>query len=428
MAMVGKQSGCLELVGLDAETDSVGFDRSEFGNDRSLVSTTHPHASNLILGAGLAGLSLADALLRRGVRSPIVIADAREDFTNDRTWGFWDVHPHPYRELVQQRWSQWSFRSGTTAHRQSSLLAPYCYLPADRFYQDVLSRLRAAPNCSLLLGTTIGEVHEEGAGVTVETSAGDLSASHLFDAMGTRGPTWPSTIPQPGPGVLCQRFLGWFITTTEPVFDPSCVTLMDFDVTPNGELHFVYVLPFSSTRALVEDTTIGLEGIPLSEHRGELERYLGHRYGLTTWQVEREEVAAIPMLHVDRSEHASKRLIPVGTAAGTVRPSSGYAFVRTQLQVAAVAAGVAEGRPSAVSVGRNRDVFLDRVFLNVLKHDPEAFSHNLMMLAKRLSGDRFARFMMDAASPVDLLGMIAALPKSPFVRGAVRVGREHVRR
>ena len=392
------------------------------------MSTTSPHASNLILGAGLAGLSLVDALLRRGVRSPIVIADAREDFTNDRTWCFWDVHPHPYRNLVQQRWSQWSFRSGTTAHRQSSLLAPYCYLPADRFYQDVVTRLRAAPNCSLLLGTKIGEVREDGAGVTVETSAGDLSASHLFDAMGTRGPTWPSTVPQPGHGVLCQRFLGWFVTASEPVFDPSCVTLMDFDVTPNGELHFVYVLPFSSTRALVEDTTIGLDGIPPSQHRDELERYLGHRYGLTTWQVEREEVATIPMLHVDRSEQASKRLIPVGTAAGTVRPSSGYAFVRTQLQVAAVAAGVAEGRPSAVSVGRDRDVFLDRVFLDVLQHDPEAFSRNLMMLAKRLSGDRFARFMMDAASPVDLLGMIAALPKSPFVRGAVRVGREHVRR
>ena len=403
-------------------------DWTEFGHDRSLVSTNSPHASNLILGAGLAGLSLADALLRRGVRSPIVIADAREDFANDRTWGFWDVHPHPYRELVQQRWSQWSFRSGTTAHRQSSLLAPYCYLPADRFYQDVLPRLRAAPNCNLLLGTTIGEVREEGAGVTVETSAGDLSASHLFDAMGTRGPTWPSTVPQPGRGVLCQRFLGWFVTASEPVFDPSCVTLMDFDVRPNGELHFVYVLPFSATRALVEDTTIGLDGISLSEHRAELERYLGHRYGLTTWQVEREEVATIPMLHFNRSEHSSKRLIPVGTAAGTVRPSSGYAFVRTQLQVAVLAARVAEGRPSAVSVGRNRDVFLDRVFLDVLQHDPEAFSRNLMMLAKRLSGDRFARFMMDAASPVDLLGMIAALPKSPFVRGAVRVGREHVRR
>ena len=392
------------------------------------MSSTSPHASCLILGAGLAGLSLADALLRQGVRSPIVVADQRDDFSNDRTWGFWDVHPHPYRGLVQQRWSEWSFRSGATTYRQSSPSSPYCYLPADRFYEDVLARLRAAPTCTLLLGTTIGDVHEDAAGVTVQTSAGDLEATQLFDALGTHGPTWPSTMPQPGPGVLCQRFLGWFVTAPEPVFDAACVTLMDFDVTPTGELHFVYVLPFSPTQALVEDTTIGLDGVPLPERRAEVERYLAHRYGLTSWQVEREEVAAIPMLHVDRSAHASQRLIPVGTAAGTVRPSSGYAFVRTQLQVAALAARVAAGQPSAVPVGRNLDAMLDRVFLDVLQHDPEAFSNNLMMLGKRLPGDRFARFMMDAASPLDLLSMIAALPKSPFVRGAVRVSRERVGR
>lgn len=117
--------------------------------------------SYLILGAGLAGLSLADALLRQGVCSPIVIADARDSFGNDRTWGFWDVYPHPYRSLVTRRWQHWSFASREASYLQSSTVTPYCYLPADRFYEDALTRVHAAPNCTLLLGTTIGRVVEE---------------------------------------------------------------------------------------------------------------------------------------------------------------------------------------------------------------------------------------------------------------------------
>ena len=45
-----------------------------------------------------------------------------------------------------------------------------------------------------------------------------------------------------------------------------------------------------------------------------------------------------------------------------------------------------------------------------------------------LAGDRFARFMMDAASPTDLFWMIASLPKPPFLLGAARVGRGCIRR
>jgi len=384
--------------------------------------------SYLILGAGLAGLSLADALLRRGVRSPIVIVDARERFDNDRTWCFWDVYPHPYQDLVTHRWSQWSFAARGVSYRQTSTAMPYCYLPADRFYEDVLARVRAAPNCTLMLGTTIGQVVEEADHVVVETSAGALSATHVFDALATGGPSWPSVAPRPGPGVLCQRFLGQFVKTTEPVFDPACVTLMDFDVTANGELHFVYVLPFSTTSALVEDTTIGPHGTSATERGEEIDRYLVDRYGLADWRVEREEASVIPMLGIKRARATSSRVIPVGTAAGAVRPSSGYAFVRTQQQVAAMADRVAAGRPAAAPVGRRHDAMLDRVFLDVLQADPDGFSPNFLQLGRRLSGDRFARFMMDAATPLDLVSMIAALPKPPFLLGAARVGREIVRR
>lgn len=375
--------------------------------------------SCVILGAGLAGLSLADALLGQGVTSDITLVDTRTGFTDDRTWCFWDVQPHPYRHLVRERWAAWTFAGGAAIHRQRSHAMPYCHLPAMAFYEDVLRRIRAAPNCRLLLGTTVAEVSGRAGAVTVATSAGDLRATHCFDALGTGGPTWGSAMPAPGPGTLAQRFLGWFVQAQAPVFDSSCVTLMDFDVTPNGELRFMYVLPFSATSALVEDTSIGHHGVDPDASRNEIRRYLYERHRIDDVTVDREEQSVLPMIAGAPAEPAAP-VIPVGTAAGALRPSSGYAFVRTQLQVRHIARAVAIGRPTVVPVERRREALLDRVFLEALRQDPAGFAHHMLAIGRNLSGDRFARFMMDAASPADMAAMVSALPKRVFLGAAGR--------
>jgi hypothetical protein len=71
---------------------------------------------------------------------------------------------------------------------------------------------------------------------------------------------------------LVQRFLGWEVEVDSPVFDPSILTLMDFRPGDEGAVCFMYVLPFSPTRALLEHTTIGIGGPAAAERRVALRR------------------------------------------------------------------------------------------------------------------------------------------------------------
>ncbi|NDA64318.1 MAG: lycopene cyclase, partial [Chitinophagia bacterium] len=51
---------------------------------------------------------------------------------------------------------------------------------------------------------------------------------------------------------LLQHFKGWMIETSEDCFDPDKATFMDFRVSQQSGTTFVYVLPVTNRRALVE--------------------------------------------------------------------------------------------------------------------------------------------------------------------------------
>ena len=53
---------------------------------------------------------------------------------------------------------------------------------------------------------------------------------------------------------LLQHFKGWVIETGKPFFNPAEATMMDFRVHQQHGTTFAYVLPFSTTSALVEYT------------------------------------------------------------------------------------------------------------------------------------------------------------------------------
>jgi lycopene beta-cyclase len=371
----------------------------------------------VVLGAGLAGLTLAHTLVREGLRAPIVIIDRRREHVRDRTWCWWDVAPTPYTALASRRWASWRVvREGREAV-QTSAAHPYLHLDASRFYELVLTALAAAPQVELRLGESVLAIEQAGAFPVVATSRGRLEADRVYDALAAGSPLLRGR-PR-GSVELAQAFLGLEVETDRPAFDPGVATLMDFGPAAADEVRFTYVLPFSRTRALVEDTSLGGPAHSRSARREAVAAWL-ERTPAREWAVRYEEHGRIPMTTHRFAVHHGPRVHAVGTAAGAVRPSSGYAFMRSQTHCRAVARAIVRGEPLPQALAPARRTLLDAVFLRALRERPAEFPRYFELLLRRTAAGAFARFMGDASTPADEARVIAALPKTPFLAAAAK--------
>ncbi|MEO1082908.1 MAG: lycopene cyclase family protein, partial [Acidobacteriota bacterium] len=114
--------------------------------------------------------------------------------------------------------------------------------------------------------------------------------------------------------------------------------------------------------------------------------------------------------------------VPIGTAAGCARPSSGYAFEAIQRTSAALTDAVMRGRdPGRVRVWRRRALWLDRIFLSFLEYRPELAPGVFMALFEKLHDDFMPRFLSDRESAGEALRMLTAMPAGIFIREWMRV-------
>lgn len=380
-----------------------------------------PDIDLLILGGGCAGLSLAMQLTRFGERIPkTLILEQRARYENDRTWCFWGDEETPFASLARHRWHAVSVANADKSVRVECGVSPYRMLASEQFYNAALAALSKTSRIQLRMDSQLlSEPQFQGGRWHFETATGALSSAMVVD-------TRPVGPVANDAALMWQSFTGQEIECLQPVFDPDCVELMSFSSASPDHVAFTYVLPISSTRALVEFTAFAAWPQSVESLSAGLTAAIEQRVKGAAFAVLRSEQGVLPMgLAPARAalgaHDKSPTYVHVGLFAGAARPATGYAFQRIQRWAAHCAARIADGRPPVVHA---KDPWLlacmDRLFLNVLKRQPHLAPQMFVDLFGHADSQRVIRFLSDEARHLDYAAIVMALPSGPFLRQIFR--------
>ena len=283
------------------------------------------HYDYIILGAGLSGLLMTCRMIDDPFFADKKIALIEQNLkkNNDRTWCFWQKDSGLLDHLISTSWNK--ILVASTHQQQEIPIPPYRYskIEGDDFYTYAFAKAEKATNV-YIIEALLDSIEEKVDRVMVKTSAGIYYASHVLNSIFN-----PELLNnQKRYEVLQQHFVGWFVKTASPQFDPACATFMDFSIPQRGNCRFMYVLPTSSTEALFEYTLFSKDLLPEAEYEAAIKDYLLEK-GIANYTIKRKEKGSIPMTCYPFEQHNTSRMIHIGTAGGWTRPSTGYTFQYT---------------------------------------------------------------------------------------------------
>jgi lycopene beta-cyclase len=376
--------------------------------------TTHQlQFDYIVIGAGLSGLSLLVRLVENGASGSkrILLIDKTFKNRNDKTWCFWERGEGYFEKLVHHQWAQLEVRH--PAGNLALEAAPYRYkmIRSIDFYKHCTSIIQTAPN--------ITTIYEEVS--AIDTNKGvvtcgerQFSGQFLFSSVLMQQP-----VLKQEEFYLLQHFMGWMIETDKDYFDPGKAQLMNFNVSQEQGCTFVYVLPVSSRRALVEYTLFSEEELPEEAYEQGLQRFIAGQLGIQQYRITEREKGIIPMtnLHFPQQEG---RLFYIGTAGGQTKASTGYTFQFIQKQSTAIVQRLAKGASPLVPAPPKRFRFYDGVLLRVLQERKMPGADVFYRMFRRNKAIRVLKFLDNETNLWEELQIMNASKKSVFIPAALK--------
>lgn len=367
----------------------------------------------IIIGAGSAGLQLAKALLDLpgdAVKS-ILLLEANENH-QEKSWCFWYDKNHVYRDLVEKEWNQIGFKAEGFSTTKSVSPRSYQYINSANFAKYHFEYFKTDPRIKVVFEAVLEITSRNGMNF-VKCSSQEFRSEYVFYShpkimhkQTVKPPVW-------------QHFLGWKITTEEACFDADKAMLMDFDLGEQPDVRFIYVLPFSKNSAMVECTIFSAEIYDLENYETSLKIYIEKNF-TKNYTIDLIEQGQIPMSLTKLQSGNVNNVIPIGTAAGCIKASTGYSFIRNMRNTQAIIDRIKKNQKIETRVTTRKYLFYDSLLLRIILHEPKLIKTIFMKLFKNNSINRVLSFLDEKTTLAQEIWIVSRLPQVPFLKAIFR--------
>jgi lycopene beta-cyclase len=264
-------------------------------------------------------------------------------------------------------------------------------------------------------------VESVGANVVTLGDGRRFEGRFVFDG---RGPEAPSAASRCG----YQKFLGLEVELAEPVRDRTPV-IMDAAVQQQDGFRFVYSLPFTDERVLIEDTYYSDDPeLVKASLRSRVETYAAHK-GWRIARIVREECGVLPLPWTSDRQPRFELPLRVGYRGGWLHPTTGYSIPLalrfaltvarcepTELATAIKALARTVRRQSAFCMLLNRLLFCG--------YPPERRWNVLARFYRTMSDAAVRRFYALQMTRADCWRLLVGRPPKGLSLSRLLVGRE----
>ena len=368
------------------------------------------HYHYIFTGSGLSALMTVYEMILSGKFNDksILLIDENPKKSNDRTWCFWDEN-QLFDEIVSKKWPKATFSNEKFSRILE--LAPYEYKKIEgvAFYEMVFKKISEHKNIHFL-NQKVVDFSELGNHCVVKTEAENFTCNKVFNSIyNPKEVTSQSKYP-----LIHQHFVGWFIKSKEPVFTPNCATFMDFSVELKNNTRFMYIMPTSTTEALLEYTLFSKNLLSKEEYETEIQNYIT-KLGISEYEIIEKEAGNIPMTCYPFWKNNTKNIVQIGSAGGWTKASTGYTFKNAIKKSKALVEFLKTESDFRKFHKKDKFWFYDLLLLDILNSKNHLGPNIFSAMFKSGSSEVVFKFLDEETTFLEDLQVIWRCPKMPFI-------------